>query len=139
IRRRPPRMFETRSHAWREAGLLRQVSPRVVKRARIEALVLVLAFAGVVILYHHRVDLLGAAGTRRGARGELDAPLDAPVRAATVIALMILGWAIARDVGRGLGPPLFRRLDPGTAGTVGFLIRLATVVLALFVALGVPG
>jgi small-conductance mechanosensitive channel len=61
------------------------------------------------------------------------------VRAATVIALMILGWAIARDFGRGLGPALFRRLDPATAGTVGFLIRLATVALALLVALSVAG
>ncbi len=52
---------------------------------------------------------------------------------------MILGWAIARDIGRGLGPPLFRRLDPATAGTVGFLIRLMTVVLALLVALRVAG
>jgi len=61
------------------------------------------------------------------------------VRAATVIALLILGWAIARAFGRGLGPPLFRRLDPATAGTVGFLIRLGTVALALLVALGVAG
>jgi small-conductance mechanosensitive channel len=52
---------------------------------------------------------------------------------------MILGWAIARDIGRGLGPALFRRLDPATAGTVGFLIRLLTVVLALLVALRVAG
>src|SRR5438309_10269902 len=52
---------------------------------------------------------------------------------------MILGWAIARDVGRGLGPPLFRRLDPATAGTVGFLIRLVTIAVALLVALWVAG
>ncbi len=52
---------------------------------------------------------------------------------------MILGWAIARDLGRALGPPLFRRLDPATAGTVGFLIRLATVAVAALVALRVAG
>ncbi len=52
-------------------------------------------------------------------------PLETTMRVLTVIVLMILGWAIARDFGRGLGPPLFRRLDPATAGTVGFLIRLA--------------
>jgi small-conductance mechanosensitive channel len=52
---------------------------------------------------------------------------------------MILGWAIARDVGRSFGPAMFRRLDPATAGTVGFLIRLLTVVVALFVALRVAG
>jgi small-conductance mechanosensitive channel len=69
----------------------------------------------------------------------LEPALDTPARAATVIALVILGLAIARDVGRGLGPPLFRRLDPATAGTVGFLIRLSTVAVALLVALGVAG
>ena len=57
----------------------------------------------------------------------------------TVLALLILGWAIARDAGKALGPALFRRMDPATAGTVGFLVRLATVVLALLVALDVAG
>jgi len=84
------------------------------------------------------VSLLGTAG-RHGHPATLEAGLEAPVRVATVIALVILGWAIARDIGRGLGPPLFRRLDPATAGTVGFLIRLVTIVLALLVALRVAG
>jgi small conductance mechanosensitive channel len=52
---------------------------------------------------------------------------------------VILGWAIARALGRVLGPPLFRRLDPSTAGTVGFLVRLVTILLALIVALRVAG
>jgi small conductance mechanosensitive channel len=138
IPRTPPKMFETRSQAWQEVGLLRQISPRVVKRARVEALLLVPLFALVVVLYDHRVSLLGTAG-RHGHPATLEAGLEAPVRIATVIALVILGWAIARDVGRGLGPPLFRRLDPATAGTVGFLIRLVTIVLALLVALRVAG
>jgi small-conductance mechanosensitive channel len=124
-------MFETRSQSWREVGLLRQISPRVVRRARLEALVLVPLFAGVVIVYDNRVSLLGAAAR--------EAPLDGILTAVTVIALMILGWAVARDIGRGLGPALFRRLEPATAGTVGFLVRLATVVLALVVALWVAG
>jgi small conductance mechanosensitive channel len=117
-------MFETRSHSWREVGLLRQISPRAVKRARLEALLLVPLFVGVVLVYDNRQRLLG---------------IDAPVRVAAVIVLLVLGWTIARDVGRGLGPALFRRLDPGTAGTVGFLIRLATVGVALLVALRIAG
>jgi small-conductance mechanosensitive channel len=141
-------MFETRSQAWREVGLLRQISPQVVKRARLEALVLLPLFVGVVVLYDNRVSLLGkhvgATPARHGIPGvpahmELEKALDTPVTVVAVIALMILGWAIARDIGRGLGPALFRRLDPATAGTVGFLIRLVTVVLALLVALRVAG
>jgi small conductance mechanosensitive channel len=147
VPRTPPKMFETRSQAWKEVGLLRQISPRVVKRARLEALVLVPLFVGVVVLYDNRVSLLGkhvaavhgAHGFYAPAHMELEQALDTPVTVVTVIALMILGWAIARDFGRGLGPALFRRLDPGTAGTVGFVIRLATVVAALFVALRVAG
>jgi small conductance mechanosensitive channel len=131
-------MFETRSHAWQEVGLLRQISPRVVKRARLEALVLVPLFIGVVVFYDNRVSLLGATG-RHGHAAKLESALETPVTVVTVIVLVILGWAIARDFGRGLGPALFRRLDPATAGTVGFVIRLTTVALALFVALGVAG
>ncbi len=132
-------MFETRSQAWREVGLLRQISPRVVKRARLEALVLVPLFVAVVVFYDNRVSLFGAAGRHGQAAHELEPALETPVKIVTVVVLVILGWAIARDVGRGLGPPLFRRLDPATAGTVGFLIRLLTVVLALLVALRVAG
>jgi small conductance mechanosensitive channel len=137
-----PRMFETRSQAWREVGLLRQISPRVVKRARLQALLLVPLFVVVVVIYDHRVQLFGtrvAARPGHPAHRHLEQALDTPITVIAVLLLVILGWAIARDVGRGLGPPLFRRLDPATAGTVGFLIRLATIALALIVALRVAG
>jgi small-conductance mechanosensitive channel len=140
-------MFETRSQAWKEVGLLRQISPRVVKRARIEAFVLLPLFVAVVVLYDERLNLIGEyVPAFHGHHGEftpahktLEQAVETPLTVAVVIALLILGLAIARDIGRGLGPPLFRRLDPATAGTVGFLIRLATVALALLVALDVAG
>ncbi|HWD10505.1 MAG TPA: mechanosensitive ion channel family protein [Solirubrobacteraceae bacterium] len=147
VPRTPPKMFETRSQAWKEVGLLRQINPQVVKRARLEALVLLPLFVGVVLFYDNRVSLLGKTeAAHHGQHGEriaghkvLEQALETPVTIITVVILMILGWAIARDVGRGLGPALFRRLDPATAGTIGFLIRLATIVLALLVALRVAG
>ena len=148
VPRTPPKMFETRSQAWQEVGLLRQISPQVVKRARLEALVLLPLFVGVVVLYDNRVSLLGTqVAAPRNSRGHvigsahkvLERALDTPITIVTVVILVILGWAIARDTGRGLGPALFRRLDPATAGTVGFLIRLATIVIALLVALRVAG
>src|SRR5271166_4212360 len=135
--RPPQRMFETRSQAWKEVGLLRQIDPRVVKRARLEALLLVPLFVGVVILYDNRVSLFGTTGPSvhgRPAPAMLEPALETPVRVVTVLVLMALGWAIARDIGRGLGPPLFRRLEPATAGPVGFLIRLVTICVAFFVA-----
>ena len=69
--------------------------------------------AGVLLLYH--------TATTSSAS-------DMPIRAVTVVALLILGWALARDIGRALGPVLFRRMDPGTAGhRRASSIRLSTV------------
>src|SRR3954451_11159450 len=118
------RLLETRSHSWREAGLARQLSARAVKRARIQTLVLLPMIAGVLILYSYRQDVFG---------------VDEPVRIATVFALVALGWQFARDLGRAAGPTLFRRMDPGTAGTVGFLVRFFTIVVAVVFALRIAG
>ncbi len=138
----PPKMFETRSQAWKDVGLIRQLDRRAVKRARLEVLLLVPLFVAVVVFYDNRVSLLGTtepASHGHPAHKVLEPALETPVTVIVVVALVILGWAIARDFGRVLGPRLFRRLDPSTAGTVGFLVRLVTVLLALIVALRVAG
>src|SRR3954447_11126335 len=119
------RVFETRSHAWADVGLARQLSRATVKRARIETIVLIPVIIGLLVGYAHRKELFPGLG--------------AEVRIITVIALIAIGWAFARAIGRLLGPALFRRLDPGTAGTVGFLIRLATIVIAMLIALRISG
>jgi small conductance mechanosensitive channel len=129
----PPKMFETRSQAWSEVGLLEQVSPRAARRAGWEAVLLGVLFVVVVAVYDNRTSLFGLEG--RGSSPELNTA----ARILTVLVLVILGWAIARNFGRALGPALFRRLDPATAGPVGFLIRLATLAVALLVALSVAG
>jgi small conductance mechanosensitive channel len=125
-RKQVRQLFSTRSHSWREAGLARQLSRRAVKRARIQAIVLVPVLVGILVVYGYRDDLFGRE-------------YETIVQAVTAVVLIVLGWQIARDVGRALGPTLFRRLDPGTAGTVGFLIRLGFVGLAVIVALRVAG
>ena len=53
--------------------------------------------------------------------------------------LVALGWAFARDLGRVVGPDLMRRMDPATAGTVGFLLRLVTIAIVTVVALRIAG
>jgi small-conductance mechanosensitive channel len=118
------RFFDTRSHSWREVGLARELSARAVKRARLQSIVLLPMIVSVLVLYSYRQQLFG---------------IDIPVRIVTVIALVALGWQFARDLGRAFGPALFRRLDPGTAGTVGFLVRFFTIVIALLIALRVAG
>ncbi len=117
-------MFKTKSHSWQEVGLARQISAKAARKARRQAVVLVPLLAGVLVAYRYRSQLFG---------------LDMPIRLITVVALLALGWTIARDIGRAMGPALFRRLDPGTAGTVGFLIRLATIGITLLVALNIAG
>lgn len=118
------RMFETRSHSWREVGLARQLSARAVRRARIQTLLLLPLIAGIIAAYEYRQQLFG---------------VDLPVRMLAAIALLSVGWQFARDIGRSMGPMLFRRMDPGTAGTVGFLIRLVTILVAMLVALRFAG
>jgi small conductance mechanosensitive channel len=122
----PSELFETRTHAWREAGLEREIERREASRARLETIVYLPLLIGAVIAYNHRKDLFP------GATGDL-------VKVITVVVLVVLGWVFARSAGRAFGPSLFKRLDPGTAGTVGFLIRLMTITLALLVALRIAG
>ena len=80
----------------------------------------------------------GARSEERLLRGELFG-LAAPIRLGAAGALLLLGFGLARDIGRLLGPALFRRMDPGTAGTVGFLIRLFFATVASLAALRVAG
>jgi len=111
------RLFPTRSHSWAEAGLARHLSRAAIKRARIETVLLLPLAAAVLVLYAHRRSLFPGLGMQ--------------VRVVTVIVLLALGWGLARSAGRVLGPSLLRRLDPSTAGTVGFLVRLATMLVTL--------
>src|SRR5689334_23045905 len=124
-------MFETHSDEWERVGLAVDVNQKGVQNARRRAVLEVLLFIAVIVLFDnfkhwfHGVDAHGGLVTA--------------VQIATVLALLALGWAIARDIGRIAGPTFFRRMDPGTAGTVGFLVRLVTVGIVVLVVLGVAG
>jgi small-conductance mechanosensitive channel len=124
------RMFETRSEAWERVGLSVDVNDRVVRRARREAAVIAGLLFAVLIAYDLRQSILGKETLK---------DLQTPIQIATVILLVALGWALARDIGRSAGPTFMRRMDPATAGTVGFLIRLLTILFSLLVALRVAG
>jgi small-conductance mechanosensitive channel len=94
------------------------------KRARRELALLVPLTAAVIFLYVKREAFFGT---------------DTPVRVATSLVLLGLGYVVARDFGRWVRPWLFRRMDPANAGTVGFLIRLAMLLAAILVSLRVAG
>jgi len=135
------RMFETRSEAWERVGLSVDVNEPVVRRARREAAVLVPLLIGVLVLYAHRHQLLGETKIFPHTPNSpfTTSGWDTPIQIITVLALVGIGWALARDVGRAAGPTFMRRMDPATAGTVGFLIRLATIGITLLLALRVAG
>jgi small conductance mechanosensitive channel len=125
------RMFETRSEAWEQVGLAVSVSQRAIRRAQRQAVVLLPVLIGVLLAWHYRDEVL-TPNTANHFLREL-------WRWATVAALLAIGWAAARDIGQAAAPTFFRRMDPGTAGTVGFLIRLGTMAIILLYALHIAG
>jgi small conductance mechanosensitive channel len=123
--RRARNAFESRTEEWRQVGLGAEVDRQGAQRARGRVFVLLLLIAAVLVVFDHR--------------GTLFPGLATPVKVVTVFVLAVLGWALAHALGRGLAPALFRRMDPATAGTVGFLIRLTTIVVVVALALRVAG
>lgn len=123
------RMFETHSEAWERVGLAVSTSQRAVRKARRQALVFLPLLVGVLVLWHNRDSILGSK----------DSQWDTPWQVLTIVALLLLGWSFARDVGRAAAPTIFRRMDPGTAGTVGFLIRLLTILVVIVIAFTIAG
>jgi small conductance mechanosensitive channel len=129
-------MFETHSDAWERVGLAVDVNKKSVQNARRRAVVEVALFIAVIVVFDNYESWFHL---RNNLGKETHTGLVTAVQIATVLALLALGWAIARDIGRIAGPTFFRRMDPGTAGTVGFLVRLVTVGIVVLVVLSVAG
>jgi small conductance mechanosensitive channel len=128
LRRLLPRTrsaFESRTQVWREVGLGSEIDPAAARRGKGGAVVAMALIAAVLIGFSERKTLFPGHGLE--------------VRIATVILLVLLGWMLARSLARGFAPMLYRRLDPGTAGTIGFLLRLMTIVISAAVALRIAG
>lgn len=127
VQRQMPRwMFETRTEAWQEAGLGEEIRHGSTRRAVIQVIAFGLVFVAVLVAFDNRQDLF------RGADQTL-------LRIVTALLLAISGWGLALGIGRGLTPAIMRRLDPATAGTVGFLIRLTMIAAVTIIALRIAG
>ncbi len=131
------RMFETRSEAWERAGLSVEINRGEARRARAAVLVLLPLLVGVLIVYAHRQSIFGLPVCV--GRKPCSTTAESVIQWATVAALLVVGWTLAGSIGRAAGPTFFRRMDPATAGTVGFVIRLLTMAVTLLIALGVAG
>ncbi|HSS41054.1 MAG TPA: mechanosensitive ion channel family protein [Solirubrobacterales bacterium] len=123
--RLPKELFETRSHAWHSLGLGDELAPRFSKRQFGGLLLALLVIAGTLVVYSHRQEI--APGYGRW------------VRAGTVLILIVVGSAAVHWLVRGLSPRLYRRLDPATAGTTGFVIRLLAMITVVVLALRIAG
>jgi len=118
-------LFETRSHSWQEVGLGHELEPASPGRALGGLLAALTVLAAVLVVYYRRHELLPGYGSW--------------VRAATVLILIIVGSAGSHWLVRWLSPRLFRRVDPATAGTLGFLIRLFAMAAVVILALRIAG
>jgi len=141
-------MLETRSQSWHDAGLrLRHVDAQIVRRAWRRSVVYAALIIGVLVVANQRTAIVGThVVVHHHERGSdtytiaSNSPAGmTALQVAVAVALLILGWALAAELGRAVGPTFFRRMDPATAGTVGFFVRLLVMVLVVFVALGQAG
>src|SRR3954453_15987711 len=114
----------SRPHVAPRARSLTVQTAQRARRAKWELAVLLPIFALTLFAYFERERIFG---------------VDAPVRIPAAVVMVALGWALARDLGRFTAPALFRRMDPATAGTVGFLIRLVFLVVAALIPLRFAG
>lgn len=106
------------------AAAIRAQAAERARRARRQLTLLVPALAILVVAYAYRRQLFG---------------VDAPIRLATAVALVVLGWALARNLSRLLAPRLTRGLDPSTAGVAGFLVQLTMLGFAVLISLRLAG
>ncbi|HET7589733.1 MAG TPA: mechanosensitive ion channel family protein [Solirubrobacterales bacterium] len=123
--RLPKELFETRSHAWQSLGLGEELTPRFSKRQLGGLLLALVLLAGTLVVYYHRRDIAPGYGQW--------------VRAGTVVVLIVVGSFATHWLSSGLTPRLYRRLDPATAGTAGFVIRLLTMAAVVILALRIAG
>jgi small conductance mechanosensitive channel len=119
-----PRLRRPHFHAPDRARSLTLQTAQHARRAKRELIVLVPLLVVTLYFYTRREQLFG---------------VDTPVRVAAAVVMVVLGWALARDLGRFTAPALFRRMDPATAGTIGFLIRLVFLVIAALFSLHAAG
>lgn len=122
----PRELFETRTHAWRSLGLGEEIEAKRVSKSTLAGLVVaVLALAATLVVYSHRRQIAPGYGEW--------------FRVGTVIVLVIVGTAAISLLARSLQPRLYRRLDPATAGTTGFVFRFLATLAIVVVALRIAG
>lgn len=133
------RMFETRSDAWEKVGLSFEVNEKEVRNSRNQLIVLIPLIIALDVATHYVLDAASTGRHENLLQRHGVAWAQTPVRIVSIILVILLGWGIAKAIGRFVGPVFMRRMDPATSGTFGFVLRLGTMAVALILALGVAG
>jgi small conductance mechanosensitive channel len=118
-------MFETKSQAWHSLGLGEELLPKPPRKGLGGLVASLFVLAATLVVYSRR--------------GEIVPGAESWVRIATVAVLVVVGLTATHWLVQTLSPRLNRRLDPATAGTIGFLVRLATMAAVVVVALRIAG
>jgi small conductance mechanosensitive channel len=125
-RKLPRELFETRSHVWNSLGLGDELAPKAVsKKSLVGLLAALVVLAATMVVYYERRHIAPGYGEW--------------IRIGTVAVLVIAGTAATHWLSRALSPRLNRRLDPATAGTAGFVIRLLAIGAVVIFALRIAG
>jgi small-conductance mechanosensitive channel len=125
-RKLPRELFETRSHAWNSLGLGDELTrPKFSKKSFGGLLASLVVLAATLVVYSQRREIAPGYGQW--------------IRFGTVIVLIIVGSAAIAWISRALSPRLYRRLDPATAGTLGFAFRLFATAGVVILALRIAG
>lgn len=125
MRNRAQRTLSTKTAEWRAVGLGPEVERHSSGFYLGELLLLSGLIVATLVLFGHRQELLPGS--------------DLAARVVTMLVMIILGWLFARALGRGLAPMMLRRLDPASAGTLGFLLRLVVFAGVVVIALRIAG
>jgi small conductance mechanosensitive channel len=148
-----PAMFETRSEEWEAAGIKLDLSKGTIRKARGRLVFSVLALIATIVghnwalhkydttphaagPYTYRLNGILHTGTRHVYYWLLHSR--APFALVAIIIVLTLGWLISQDLSR-LAPTIFKRMDPATAGTVEFVIRLLAVAATVLGAISIAG
>jgi small conductance mechanosensitive channel len=131
-------MFETRSDAWAAAGLEIGVNKREMKGARNRLAITIPLLIATIIAKSMAINHWEEVRVDSHHTKHWLVNSKSPFEILAVIIVLALGWLISRDLAR-LAPSLFRRMDPATAGTVEFLIRLVSVAATVLGAITIAG
>lgn len=135
------RMFETRSDAWEAAGLSVGFNEHVVGRARRQTVLLLPLFIAILVFWSHHWGILGHISYFHNNLSHIKYHTAWPtvLLIATILSLVVVGWKLAGALGKLAGPTFLRRMDPATAGTVGFVVRIIVVLVIILAVLSIAG